>query len=58
MNELLEQLQIKMEPFQKDPALQAEKGNKAAGQRARCVSLEMEPLLKQFRKLSLAALKK
>ncbi|MEE1008438.1 MAG: hypothetical protein UH963_04760 [Agathobacter sp.] len=32
--------------------------NKAAGQRARCVSLEMEPLLKQFRKLSLAAAKK
>lgn len=58
MNELLEQLQIKMEAFQKDAALQAEKGNKAAGQRARCVSLEMEPLLKQFRKLSLAASKK
>ena len=39
MNELLEQLQMKMEAFQKDAALQAEKGNKAAGQRARCVSL-------------------
>ncbi len=49
MNELLAQLQMKMEAFQKDAALQAEKGNKAAGQRARCVSLEMEPLLKQFR---------
>ena len=35
---------MKMEAFQKDAALQAEKGNKAAGQRARCVSLEMEPL--------------
>lgn len=58
MNELLVQLQMKMEAFQKDAALQAEKGNKAAGQRARCVSLEMEPLLKQFRKLSLAASKK
>lgn len=57
MNELLVQLQMKMEAFQKDAALQAEKGNKAAGQRARCVSLEMEPLLKQFRKLSLAASK-
>ena len=50
MNELLVQLQMKMEAFQKDAVLQAEKGNKAAGQRARCVSLEMEPLLKQFRK--------
>ena len=49
---------MKMEAFQKDAALQAEKGNKAAGQRARCVSLEIEPLLKQFRKLSLAASKK
>lgn len=58
MNELLEQLQMKMEAFQKDAALQTEKGNKAAGQRARCVSLEMEPLLKLFRKLSLAASKK
>lgn len=44
MNELLVQLQMKMEAFQKDAVLQAEKGNKAAGQRARCVSLEMEPL--------------
>ena len=51
MNELLVQLQMKMEAFQKDAALQA-------GQRARCVSLEMEPLLKQFRKLSLAASKR
>ena len=58
MNELLEQLLMKMEVFQKDAALQAEKGNKAAGQRARCVSLEMELLLKQFRKLSLAVSKK
>lgn len=58
MNELIEQLQMKMEAFQKDAALQAEKGNKTAGQRARCVSLEMEPLLKQFRRLLLAAAKK
>ena len=58
MNELLVQLQMKMEAFQKNAALQADKGNKAADQRARCVSLEMEPLLKQFRKLSLAASKR
>lgn len=58
MNVLLKQLQMKMEVFQKDAALQAEKGYKAAGQRARCVSLEMEPFLKQFRKLSLAASKR
>ena len=46
-----------MDAFMKDAMLQSEKGNKAAGQRARCVSLEMEPLLKQFRKLSLAVTK-
>ena len=53
-----EYMDRKMEAFKKDAALQAEKGNKAAGQRARCVSLELEPLLKQFRKLSLADSKK
>ena len=58
MNELLVQLQMKMEAFQKDATLQAEKGNKAARQHARCDSLKMEPLLKQFRKLSLAASKR
>lgn len=58
MNELLVQLQMKMEAFMKDAMLQSDKGNKAAGQRARCASLEIEPLLKQFRKLSLAAVKK
>ena len=58
MNELLAQLQMKMEAFQKDAMLQSDKGNKAAGQRARCASLEIAPLLKQFRKLSLAAAKK
>lgn len=34
MNELLAQLQMKMEAFQKDAALQAEKGNK--GSRSTC----------------------
>ena len=51
MNELLVQLQMKMEAFQKDAALQAEKGNKAAGQRARCVSLEMETFVGGFEKI-------
>lgn len=36
--------------FSKDANLQMEKGNKAAGTRARKVSLELEKLLKQFRK--------
>ena len=40
--------------FSKDANLQMEKGNKAAGTRARKVSLELEKLLKQFRKESLS----
>ena len=58
MNELIAKIKELSNSLLEDAALQAEKGNKAAGQRARCVSLEMEPLLKQFRKLSLAASKR
>ncbi len=58
MEELIEQLKEKMDGFLKDATLQNEKGNKAAGQRARRSSLEMEPLLKVFRKQSLEASKK
>lgn len=43
--------------FSKDANLQMEKSNKAAGTRARKVSLELEKLLKQFRKESLEASK-
>ncbi len=41
--------------FAKDANSQIEKGNKAAGTRARKSSLELEKLMKQFRKASLAA---
>ena len=53
MNEIIEKINELSEAFTKDALAQAENGNKAAGLRARRVSLEMEPLLKQFRKLSL-----
>ena len=43
--------------FSENAKLQIEKGNKAAGMRARKVSLELEKLLKQFRKESLEASK-
>ena len=39
--------------FSENAKLQIEKGNKAAGMRARKASLELEKLLKQFRKESL-----
>ena len=41
-----------------DAELQAEKGNKAAGTRARKASLELEKVLKEFRKVSLEESKK
>ncbi|MBD5457017.1 MAG: histone H1 [Lachnospiraceae bacterium] len=53
MKEIIEKINELGETFQKDALAQAENGNKAAGLRARRASLEMEPLLKQFRKLSL-----
>ena len=43
------------EAFSKDAALQVEKGNKAAGTRARKASLELEKLMKEFRKVSVEA---
>lgn len=43
--------------FSENAKLQIEKGNKAAGTRARKASLELEKLLKQFRKESLEASK-
>ena len=45
------------ELFAKDANAQVEKGNKAAGTRARKASLELEKLMKEFRKASLAAAK-
>ena len=45
------------EAFMSDEALQIEKGNKSAGTRARKASLELEKLMKEFRKASLEASK-
>ena len=52
MKELLDKIETLTASFRKDAASQLNKGNKAAGLRARCASLELEPLLKRFRKLS------
>ncbi len=43
--------------FMKEATAQLENGNKAAGTRARKVSLELEKAMKEFRKVSLAAAK-
>lgn len=57
MEKTFEQISELFAQFSKDAGLQIEKGNKAAGTRARKASLELEKLLKQFRKESLEASK-
>ena len=57
MNELLTQIQDVYAAFSIDAALQIEKNNKAAGTRARKASLELEKLMKEFRKVSVEAAK-
>lgn len=58
MKDLLEKAGALVAAFEKDAKAQLENGNKAAGTRARKVSLELEKLLKEFRKASLEAAKK
>ena len=58
MNELIAKIKELNEALLIDAAAQAEKGNKAAGTRARKVSLELEKVLKEFRKVSLEESKK
>lgn len=55
MKELIEQISALGDTFIRNAETQLDKGNKAAGLRARRASLELEPLLKRFRKLSLEA---
>ena len=55
MKELLEKFDALSEAFKKDATAQVENGNKAAGTRARKSSLELEKLMKAFRKESLEA---
>lgn len=58
MEELVGKIKAEFEGFTKDADLQVEKGNKAAGTRARKASLDLEKMLKEFRKASLEASKK
>ncbi len=55
MKELIDEISVMMETFRENARTQLDKGNKSAGLRARRASLDLEPLLKRFRKLSLAA---
>ena len=58
MKELIEKIGAEFETFKADAELQLEKSNKAAGTRARKSSLDLEKLLKEFRKVSLEESKK
>ncbi len=53
MKQLTEQIDIVMKVFTGNAEKQIKDGNKAAGARARKASLELEKLLKQFRKVSI-----
>ena len=52
MEELVNKIKAQFAAFATDADLQVEKNNKAAGTRARKVSLDLEKLLKEFRKVS------
>ena len=58
MNELIAKIKELNEALLVDAAAQAEKGNKAAGTRARKASLELEKVSKEYRKVSLEEAKK
>jgi hypothetical protein len=57
MKNLVPKINAEIENFQKNVELQVEKGNKAAGTRARKAALELSKMLKDFRKLSVEAAK-
>ena len=57
MDKLVEKMRADAEAFFADAQSQVEKGNKAAGMRARKLSLELEKTLKEFRKKSIEASK-
>ena len=57
MNELITKIEETYAAFIADAKAQAEKGNKAAGTRARKASLDLEKALKAFRKVSVEAAK-
>jgi hypothetical protein len=58
MKELFAQINAEIENFKTESELHIEKGNKAAGTRARKSALELSKLLKDFRKVSVEESKK
>ena len=58
MKELIEKINAEFESFSQEAEQQAEKGNKAAGTRARKSALELSKMFKDFRKISVEESKK
>lgn len=58
MKELIEKISAEFASFSTEANAQAEKGNKAAGTRARKSALELSKLFKEFRKVSVEEAKK
>ncbi|PWN57561.1 histone H1 [Chryseobacterium viscerum] len=58
MKEFIEKINAEFDLFLKDASQQSEKGNKAAGTRARKSALELSKLFKEFRKISVEESKK
>ena len=57
MKALVDQIKAEYEVFVKNTDAQVEKGNKAAGARARKAALNLMKLMKDFRKVSVEATK-
>ena len=57
MKELVNQIKAEYEVFAKNADAQVEKGNKAAGARARKAALNLMKAMKEFRKQSVEATK-
>ncbi len=57
MKELLDQIKVEIDNFTVNADAQLEKGNKAAGTRARKAALNLSKLMKDFRKASVEASK-
>jgi hypothetical protein len=58
MKDLFEKINAEFETFKTEAELNIEKGNKSAGTRARKSTLDLEKLLKEFRKVSVEESKK
>ncbi|PRZ22784.1 histone H1 [Flavobacterium granuli] len=57
MTDLIQKINAEFETFKTESGSLIEKGIKAAGPRARKSTLELEKLLKEFRKVSIASTK-